>query len=217
MIEDLYQYYKNNLTFESIVIGKNGFLKNSLFYFSFIAFICLIAVYLLTQDDIWGVVAFIVAIVSAIVGRYTFANMIKRNYPNYYISRFDWSTSGLNGMYLDSLENHLKNIDDNKLDIIQELIKERANRSRIPSIVAISTFVALVVPLWNAYISAIMDSLKKEGFVAMGFAFIIFLGLIIALSGLSLMFTIARDNLLTRYMSWNRLNNLISEMRLRKK
>lgn len=217
MIDDLFKFYKDNLTFESVVIRKNGFLKNSPFYLLIIAYVGFGISYLITQNFVFGIIAIIAIILSVFVGSFITALLIKDKFPIFWLSRFNWSTSGLNSMFLDRLEEYLKDVDNNKLDKIQDLIKERANRARIPSIVFISTFAGLFIPLWSSYINAIMGSMKKCGIEAMGFVFLMFLLLIISVSFLSLMLADIRDSLITRYLKWNRLNDLISDMRLRKK
>lgn len=217
MIDDLFKFYKDNLTFESAVIRKNGFLKNSLFYLLILAYIGFTISYVITQKLVFGIVAVILILLSVFVGRLINSLSVKALYPNLSISWINWSTSGFNNMFLDRLEEHLKDMDDNKLDKIQELIKERANRARIPSLVFISTFAGLFIPLWSSYINAIMNSMKKDEIEMVGLVFLMFLLLVISVSFISPMLAEIRDILITRHMKWNRLNDLISEMRLRKK
>lgn len=217
MIDDLFKFYNDNLTFESAVIKQNGFLKNSPFYLLILAYVGSGISYMITQNYVFGIIAIALPVLSVFVGRFINALLIKDKYPNFWSSWISWSSSGFNNMFLDRLEERLKNIDDNKLDKIQELIKERANRARIPSIVFISTFAGLFIPLWSSYISAIMDNtMKKSGIEVMSLVFLIFLLLIISVSFTSPMLAEIRDSLITRYMKWDRLNYLISDMRLRK-
>lgn len=217
MIDDLFKFYKDNLTFESAVIRKNGFLKNGVFYLLICAYICFGISFMITHNWFFGIIAIIIIVTSVIWGRVINVLLIKAKYPAFWSSWISWSNSEFNKMFLDRLEDYLKDKDDNKLDKIQELIKERVNRAKYPSIVFISTFAGLFIPLWSSFINAIMDSMKKNGIEMMGFVFLIFSLLIISVSFNSPMFAELRDNLITQYMKWNQLNDLISDMRLRRK
>ncbi len=217
MIDDLFNFYKDNLTFESAVIKQNGFLKNTLFYLLVLAYVGLGISYLITQNYAFGITAIVLIILSVFVGRFINALLIKAKYPSLWLSCFNWSSKGFNKMFLDRLEIYLKDIDDSKLDKIQELINERANRAKIPSIIFISTFAGLFIPLWSSYISTTMDLIKEKGIEATGLIFLMFLLLIFSVSFISPMLSEIRDNVITRHMKWNQLNDLISDMRLRKK
>lgn len=216
MINNLFKYYKNNLTFEGAVIRENGFWKNSPFYLLLLTYIGFVISFTITHSWYFGILAIIFFISSALASKIINASFIKVEFNDFWVSKFSWSRSEFNNMFLDKLEKHLKNKDDNQLDIIQELIKERANRTKIHSIVFMSTFAGLFIPLWNSYINTVMNSMKKEEIVSMTYLFLIFLLLIISVSLLSPILADIRDILITQYMKWNKLNDLISEMRLRK-
>ncbi len=163
MIEDLFAFYKNNLTFEGAVTRKNGFLKNSLVYFSLVVFVALGVSFAITHNFVYWILAILFSIIAIFVGKLINASLIKKEYPDLWLSQTSWSTSGFNTKFLKLLQEHLNDKDDSKLDRIQDLIKERANRERIPSFIFFSTFFGLFIPLWSSYVNTIMDSMKEDG------------------------------------------------------
>ena len=214
VVDDLYQFYKNELTFKSAVIRYVSPIWKWLFSFSIIFFILLIITYLITQNTLLGIASIAFLILVALVTRIKYSLLIKQKYPELWVSWGNWSKPGFHKMYLDRLEIYLDSIENSKLDELQKVIKERANQSRIPLIISFSTFGALFIPLWNSYISTIFSSFKNNKIEDIGIVFSIFLFLILSISIISPIISEIRDNILTQYVKLNRLNDLISEVRL---
>jgi hypothetical protein len=213
MIDDLFKYYKDELTFKSIVFRHNGIWKNSMFYLLLLIFVVFVISCALTKIIALGICAIVFFIVSVLFGSIIIGITIKNKYPKQYISCFNWSVKGLDKVCVEKLGKYLNNLslNDKKLDILQELIREKAKKSVFPSMIFLSTFIALIIPLGSVLISKLLNINTNQ----LEIIKVIFL-CIMAISFLNIPFIIFRNDYITKFNKWNRLNELISEWRLLK-
>lgn len=131
-----------------------------------------------------------------------------------YISKLEWDSIKFDELFLKKLSEKLADIKPD-LDLIQSQIADKAARGKTTNIIKTSILGALFVPLWSSYISEIMGVFKSD-INQLTTMLIIFSILILATSYLGYLVIELRDNNLSDYHKWNKLNDLITDYRIRK-
>ncbi len=216
MIDDLFDFYKNELTFYSQVTKENKNLKNTIFFSGFIFLFLGFLFFIYTKQYFWFVIGTIIFVINSLITVWLEGRTIKDKFPEMYISPFKWNSKKLNELFIDKLGKKIKNESKSNLDLIQKQIKENADNEKIPSIIIITTLGVLFVPLWSVYISEVME-IYKGNFKLLTITFLLFFIFILIISISARTVIGIRDNLSTDYMKWNRLNYLITQYRIKKK
>ncbi|MBN1990457.1 MAG: hypothetical protein JW783_13725 [Bacteroidales bacterium] len=217
MIESFIKYYSENLTFNAIVIKKNGIAKNLIFWFLMLFASSILMFFISTKMYYWSLVVIPILVFAVILGLYFNAMTIKKYYPKIYISKLKWSSEKLNEMIFSRLDAYIseKKI-ENKIDEIQRIINEKAKNEKLPFIMRSSTFIALFLPLWNSYIDKLLEYYKID-IKAMTIISLFIIILILVITIYIPMIYVLRDNFLTRYKKLNSLSELLDEYKIWKK
>jgi len=224
MIDELFVFFKNTLTFRGLVVRRNGIFKNALVFIIIFLPAVLVLTYIVEKNPTYIIIAVLVSFISPILGALINAKTVRKKYPKLMKSRLTWSYQGFQQLYLNYLERYLirihnktyfHEIDDAKLDKIQEIISERANQEKIPSIIFITALGALFLPLWSAFLTQFLR-LNGKNETDLLIAFGVLISLIVMFAILTPYIIRFRDGLITKYEKWNRLNELISELRLQR-
>jgi hypothetical protein len=222
MIDDLFNFYRRHATFSGMVVLRNGLLKNIFFYILLLMVVVFMVVSQI-QDNIYflgGSIAMV--IISALTGRWINASTVHQKYKKQYKSRLNWSNEGFNTIYKEKIKRYLvrsekvrcfSEIPDEKLDKIQELIAERAKIEKLPFITSFSVFLTLFIPLWAIYLSTIFKAAENDQNKA-GILFLIFFLLILSIGLIAPIIVEIRDSFFSRCHRWNKLNNLLKEIRM---
>lgn len=212
MIEKIYTFYIKELSFYSLVYKKvNIWLRLLVLSLLLCGFIYM-GYYVAYQNSFLLVLGFGFAAIALLLNHCFIVLTIKRNYPEHSISWFSWSGSGFHNDAIRKLETYLRqqNIDKEKSEILQDLLKDKALRERTNSIVFLSCFAVLFVPLWSAYLDHFFEGIKDIELLSK--MFVLFLMFIFLISFLMMNLADFRDNIFTRFMKLNKLSDLISEV-----
>ncbi|NQX40602.1 hypothetical protein SAMN05421820_1044 [Pedobacter steynii] len=214
MVEELIDYYSTNLTFYNLVTRKLIWWKKLIPVLLFLAVAALFVVYFIKLKIYLLVLCLPCFGVALFLGRRFNALKVKELYQRHSISKFSWSTEGFHQDAVQNLNGYFerKGWDENKIQKIQELIKEKADKERTGSIIFISCLGALFIPLWNVYLDKLMGQFNTTEDLSILFAVLLFL--ITAVSYLMINLADIRDNFITRFVKLNKLNELISEVLL---
>jgi hypothetical protein len=220
MINELFNLYKSRLTFKGLVVSKNGIFANSIYFILLI--LCTLWL-LLHITNTYFLLYLPLSLIPVIFGQLINSRTIKKKYPEFWISYWKHAHTGFHNLYLTTLENylikvfdvsHFSEIEDIKLDKIQNEIKERANQEKAPYIIVASTFIGLFIPLWSAYVVEILDIFSGSvDLLSQIFGMILIAILSIAIIAPAI--KSIRDITITKFHQWTRLNNLITELRSR--
>lgn len=214
IVDELFEFYKKELTFYAkVTIVNSKILNFILILWILIYLICFYFVifeqkYLLS---ILGIGSFF--LVYYIQVRLN-TKVIKDKFPEMYISKLEWDSIKFDELFLKKLSEKLADIKPD-LDLIQSQIADKAARGKTTNIIKTSILGALFVPLWSSYISEIMGVFKSD-INQLTTMLIIFSILILATSYLGYLVIELRDNNLSDYHKWNKLNDLITDYRIRK-
>ncbi|MBI9055977.1 MAG: hypothetical protein JEY96_19300 [Bacteroidales bacterium] len=214
MVESLIRYYSKHLTFNSLVIRRNGCWKNFIFVILLIlaGSISIASVYF--DYSYLSFIGIFVLLSSIKISWYFTGQTIKHKYPNVYVKRFRWSQNKFDKMVLEKLDHYIVKYKlENNIDDIQYLLKEKLKDIKLPFILYSSVFIALFVPLWNSYIDKLLELYKNNIADLSIIAFSILAVIFILPLFPPLVYNI-RDNILTRYSKLNRLNALLEEYKL---
>ena len=141
---------------------------------------------------------------------------IKNLYPESLVSKNKWSIKEIDDRIQKNLDQFL--FDNNlkgkaKIEELQKIITEKAKNEKLPYIVYSSCFAVLIIPLWNAYITRILDLFKTNlmflNFMAFFLAFIVLI-----ISYVILKLSIINETIFTRYSELNKMNQLLDEYKL---
>ncbi|GGW48690.1 hypothetical protein [Arenibacter certesii] len=215
MINELFEFYKKELTFSSLVTKDNRKISNLILFVGGILLITFWYLFITHNQFLWTVGGILVVVISFYLLIYLNGKTVKNKFPEMYISTFKWSSNKFNDLFLEKLGEKIKNESELNLDLIQKQIKEKENKEKTSSVIIFTLFGALFIPLWSTYIAALMDTYKENSQI-MTFNFLSITFLIFIISFFGYMFLDIRDNLLSDFQKWNKLNNLITEYRIRK-
>lgn len=116
---------------------------------------------------------------------------------------------------IEKLTEHIikSNWDEKKLDMIQALIQTTAGKTKLSTVIFGSVFSLLFVPLWSAYLDKIFECFNDSWHLLNS----LFIGLLIPVTGLAIFLVSVeffKNDVLTKYGTMERLNELITEIRI---
>ncbi len=215
MINNLFEFYNNELTFYSQVTKENKTISNLILIIGIISFILFWYFFISQNQYLWAICGIIVFAIMFYILIWLNGKTIKRKFPEMYISPLKWNSNKFNELFIKKISARIKNETEQNLDLIQKQIKENAEKEKTSSVIIFTTFGALFIPLWSTYIAGLMG-IFKEDLKFLTINFIVITLLILTLSFFSHSLIELRDNLLTNHKKWNGLNDLITEYRIRK-
>lgn len=212
MIEELIDYYTTNLTFYNLVARKLIWWEKLIPVLLLLAVAVLFVVYYVKLKIYLLVICLLCLGLALFLGRRFNALKVKELYPQHAISKFSWSTEGFHRDAVQNLNHYFENKgwDENKIQKIQMLIKEKADKERTGSIIFISCLGALFIPLWSVYLDKLMGQFNTIEDLSILFAVLLFL--IITVSYVMINLADIRDNFITKFVKLNKLNDLMSEV-----
>jgi hypothetical protein len=217
MIEDLIKFYTENLTFNAIVIKKNGFIRNLLFRLLLFSAVGVAIYFLIIKMYLLSFLCIPILLLSVRLGLYFNSRTIKKHYPDIYISKFKWSNEKISTMIYKRLDEYLKEHDlDDNVDDIKQLVNEKAKNERLPFILYSTGFIALFIPLWNTYIEKFLDYFKND-IEAISIIALVITVIIASIAIYIPMIHSFRDSLFSRYKKLINLSELLDDYKLRKK
>ena len=190
MIDELYEYYRNNLTFYSRVIKQiPWFLRYTIFASYVIANISILTtlwlpiiipfespsfsmwMYILITVDV------IFALIFCVLYRFYVFKIIRTKFYNAYIKeKYSWSKSKFNLYLLHDLQNYLIENEFNfdKFNILIEAIENQIKRARRIETSFFITFGILIIPVWEKIVDCIQEWFTIRGVnLVYGFIFLI--------------------------------------------
>jgi len=227
MIDTFREYYREHLTFFGLVIkksGKRGKIRNILIgiFFSLMIAFSICSNFIISLHN--GMVIYSLMGLALLVLLYLLIRFdsqfqlktIKNLYPESLVSKNKWSIKEIDDRIQKNLDQFL--FDNNlkgkaKIEELQKIITEKAKNEKLPYIVYSSCFAVLIIPLWNAYITRILDLFKTNlmflNFMAFFLAFIVLI-----ISYVILKLSIINETIFTRYSELNKMNQLLDEYKL---
>lgn len=215
MVNNLFEFYKKELTFYSQISKENSKTKLLIFLVGICFFIVLWYFFILLNAFIYGFLGMMMLLASLILILWLNGKTIKSKFPELYITAFKWDTIKLNNLFLEKLNKKIENISDESLNLIQDQIKENAKKAKTSSLIIMTTFGSLFIPLWSTYISEILSA-SNGNITQINNLFIIFFILTLIIFYVSFMIVKFYDDIITNFQKWERLNQLITELRILK-
>ena len=212
MVDELFEYYKTHLTFNS-QISRCSKIKNYTVAV-FILIIYIISFYKIIFERSLLSALLIVSVLLILILLYIVltGNYIKNNNPKFYIQKPNSKEFKKKVYKLLSDKLNESNID---IDLLQQQIKKNADKEKTSLIITATFSLALFVPVWGSYTSEIMKTANCD-FNLLNSLLGMFTLIIISFSLLVYLFTILVDRFFTNYQKWSNLNDLITECRIRK-
>lgn len=177
MLSELVNYYKNNLTVDSLVFK---YMKSTRSLSICLMFLLMLSGYLLIFTlpfDVIGVkvaryisvvfaiVYFLSALVTYNIGRR--AKVILKNRYSIKVEKGIWRTTEFDFMQTQMLKSYLgsKNVyTKEKLERIMIFLEKEIERSKIPTFLAPSIFIAMFIPAWAQYIIFLFKGIEDNNF-----------------------------------------------------
>lgn len=214
-MEDFISYYQSSLCIRGLVLLHNGILKNLAIGTLFIVLIVLY-IFIFINGTIWWYFTLIPIIIAAILlGRYLCACTVKKHYPRAYISKHKWSNEILNSIINDNLASYIsKNNYGEKLDEIQRILNNKAQKEKLPFMVYSTVFGVLFLPIWISYMAKVFEIFKND-FNSLSLVFLISIIVTASVAFLIPLVYEFQDVFLSRYQVLNNLISLIDEYKLK--
>lgn len=230
MLEKIFDYYKNQLTFRMLIYGGMPRQARIIFNLLFILGAGSVLTGLVIQlinfpgNSVLSYATFAFGVVllfsSAQFLTIQNAKVIKTKFPKAYINRNSWSSSKITEAILERLDHKLETegfTHQEHLDILLVQIKHKAEIEKLPYVIFISALTAAFVPLWIAFVDKALE-LYKNDIITLFLCFLV-LSLCIILATASLVHLRAnfRDIALTKRKMLLELYALIEDVSLMRK
>ncbi|MBG6063291.1 hypothetical protein IWX83_003101 [Flavobacterium sp. CG_9.1] len=213
MKEEIIEYYNNELTFKALVLRHRPFWQRTILIVVLLSIDVSFITFAITNSPYFLACGIAFAMLIVRLSLYFNARIIKKIYPDIYISTFKWSSIKFRKMTNEKLKTRLIQIgvEHNQVKQISELVKLKADNERIPYIVYATTLGLLFTPIWYSFIDKTFDTYKNDLLylsLALGFATF----MVVIISILIPMFIEIRDSIFTRYNSLNKLGELLDDL-----
>ncbi|MDR6777161.1 MULTISPECIES: hypothetical protein [Paenibacillus] len=177
LIEELLNYYKNNVTTYSLVFRymritytiSTGLLV-FLIFFAYLSLLVMPTVLINYYILLYTFIGFITILFSSIIALFINNKKAQRILYNHYkieAASGIWRTEDFNNMQSQILINYLKRKNlytAEKLKLLVKLLDKEIERSKSPSFLATGAFLALFAPIWLQYIITIFKKIEKWEF-----------------------------------------------------
>lgn len=215
-IDELLNYYKQ-LTFYSRVTKKTEKLSFLIFLIGATLY-AVLSYNALYNKNFWLIILAILCLVLSLYAQaYLITRTLKDTFPEILISNINWDRKKFNDLIYEDFSKKLtKEKLNTNLDLIQKTISERALKEKVSYIVIISIFSALFVPLWSSYASEILKACNNS-IIGLNIVFLLLSISILGISIIGYFMADIRDGFLTDYKKLIKLNDLITDYRIKEK
>jgi len=213
MIDELFKYYKVNLTFRGTVFKKIDWYYK-LLCFMFIALFLVFWGRLFLYKGVWNaILSFVMIALFVFIARIAQAKSIKKNYREHWKSFVNWSHKGLKETYLNNLDSKIKQYNESKLDMIQELISQKSKDAKRTQLIFISAFIVLFGPLWASFIDSYVEIVSQTDIESLlsNYGLLLFLAVLFSIA---VILTEGVLNIFSLHLRWSEFNELIKECRI---
>ncbi|KJD38585.1 hypothetical protein QD46_18135 [Paenibacillus polymyxa] len=177
LIEELLNYYKNNVTTYSLVFKYMRItyfictgLIVFLIFFAYLSLLVMPTVFINYYILLYTFIGFITILFSSIIALFIYnkkAQCILYNHYKIEVASGIWRTEDFNNMQSQILINYLKRKNlytAEKLKLLVKLLDKEIERSKSPSFLATGAFLALFAPVWLQYIITVFKKIEKWKF-----------------------------------------------------